>query len=151
MSNIKYSTLKKLSLAKNSDVLKILSSINYNKTKSKHIVQCAKILVKEHGSKVPQDFNLLITLPGVGRKTANVFLSEIGGANIGIDTHVNYISHKLGWTKSKTQEKIENDLKKAFPKRYHNKLNEVLVTFGKTYTSKKEKDLLLLQAKKLSK
>ena len=61
--------------------------------------------------KVPKTIEELISLPGVGRKTANVFLSELGISALGVDTHVSYISQKLGWTKHKNPHKIEHDLK----------------------------------------
>lgn len=139
----KFKTLKSIANAKEEKILKILKSLNYNKTKAKNIINCAKNLINDYSGKVPRDFEVLTSLPGVGRKTANVFLAETGGVGIGVDTHVNYISHKLGWTKSKNQKGVESDLKKLFPKKYHAKLNETLVKFGKTYTSKKQKDALL--------
>lgn len=145
----KLPTLKSIANAKEEKILKIIKSLNYNKTKAKNINKCAKILFNDYGGKVPRYFEELVKLPGVGRKTANVFLSETGGVGIGVDTHVNYISHKLGWTTSKTQKDIENDLKKAFPKKYHSKLNEILVKFGKTYTSKKQKNKLLKEIKQI--
>jgi endonuclease III len=144
-----YHSLEELSQATFSDLLKVFKSLNYNKTKAKHILACSKILVNEYSGKIPKDFDLLINLPGVGRKTANVFLSELGKNNIGVDTHVFYISKKLGWTKNKNIEKIELDLKKLFPKKYWSKINPILVRFGKTHTSKRKKDLLLEKIKNL--
>ncbi len=138
-----YRTLKSLSHARNSVVLRIFRSLNYNRTKAKNIVACAKALVKGHGARVPEDFDSLILLPGVGRKTANVFLSEMGHDAIGIDTHAAYISQKLGWTKHKRPDRIESDLKRLFPKKYWSNINPVLVRFGKTFTGRKEKDKLL--------
>src|SRR3989344_8216919 len=105
-------TLKKLANAKLKDVKKIIRPVNFYKTKSKNIVNCAKILVDKYNGKVPKDFDELIKLPGVGRKTANVFLAEYGNDNIGVDTHLSYISQQLGWTKNKNQHKIEKDLQR---------------------------------------
>lgn len=139
----KYPTLEKLAGAKYVDVLYVLKSLNYNKTKSSNIIACAKLLVEKYVGKVPLEFEELITLPGVGRKTANVFLSELGFDAIGIDTHVAYISNRLKWTKNKSSEKIEADLKELFPIKYWKQINPVLVRFGKTYTSKNKKNLLL--------
>jgi len=85
----------------------------------------------------------LVKLPGVGRKTANVFLAVYGYGEIGVDTHVAYISKRMGWTNSDKQKKVEEDLKKIFPKRMWGKINWVLVRFGQTYTSKKEKNNIL--------
>ncbi len=145
----KYSTLEKLSKAKISDLQKILKPVNFYKNKSKNILKCAKAIVKEHKGKVPRDFDRLVKLPGVGRKTANVFLAVDGKPAIGVDTHVNYISNKLGWTSSLKQEQVEKSLKKLFPKKYWRKINYILVCFGRTYTSRKEKNEILKQIKKI--
>lgn len=145
----KYPTVKVLASAKLKDVQKIIKPINFYKTKTKNIINCAKILVKTYKSEPPHDFNELIKLPGVGRKTANVFLSEMGRATIGIDTHVSYISRKLGWATSNEPEKIEEDLKKLFPKNYWKKINPILVRFGKTYTNRERKEELLEKIKNL--
>ncbi|MEX0920947.1 MAG: endonuclease III [Candidatus Pacearchaeota archaeon] len=144
-----YPSAKKLSKAKLSEVKKIIKPINFYKNKSKNIISCAKSLVKNYNSKVPKNINELIKLDGVGRKTANVFLSEIGESGIGVDTHVSYISQKLDWTKNKNPHKIEEDLRKILPKKYWNRVNSTLVRFGKTYTSRKKKDELLKQIKKI--
>ncbi len=139
----KYPSLRRLANAEYMEVLFVLKSLNYNKTKAANIIECAKSLVNDYGGKVPLSFEDLIKLPGVGRKTANVFLSEMGFDTIGIDTHVAYISNKLGWAKSKSSEKIESSLKQLFPKRYWKRINPILVRFGKTYISRKKKDKLL--------
>ena len=145
-----YNTLEKLSKAKTSDIEIIIRKINYHKTKSRHVIDCAKMLVKEYNRKVPLDFNELVKLPGVGRKTANVFLSEMGFSAIGIDTHLSYISQKLEWTKNKKPEKIEQDLKILFPKEYWSSLNPILVKFGQTYTNRKKKDEILEKIKRIN-
>jgi len=145
----RYGSVRKLSKARKSDVAKIIRPINFYKGKTKRIIACAKMLIKEHNGKVPKDFDELVKLPGVGRKTANVFLAHQGKGRIGVDTHVKYISNKLGWTKSHKQEKVEEDLKKRFPRKYWRKLNYILVRFGQSYRGKKEKDSLLSNIKKL--
>ncbi len=142
----KYPNAQTLSKAKISDVEKIITPINFYQNKSKYIANCAKQIVELHNGKVPHDFEKLTELPGVGRKTANVFLSECGEKGkegIGVDTHVFYISRKLGWAKSDNPHKVEQELKSFFQKKYWNKINPTLVRFGKTYTSRREKDLLL--------
>ena|SRR3989344_1847118 len=144
----KYPIAKKLSEAKLKEIEKIIKSVNFYKNKSKNIINCANILVKEYKSKIPESFEELVKLSGVGRKTANVFLAEKGKNTIGVDTHVSYISQALGWTKNKKPEKIEKDLEALFPKKYWNKINETLVRFGKTYTSRREKDKRLGEIKK---
>lgn len=145
----KYPSPKKLAKANVKDVQKIIRPVNFYKNKSKNIINCAKFLVSSHNSEVPHDFEKLIDLPGVGRKTANVFLSEIGQDSIGVDTHVSYISQKIGWTKNKKPEKIEYDLKKLFLQKHWRYVNSTLVRFGKTYTSRKQKDALIKKIKKI--
>ncbi len=145
-----YPSLESLARADYKAVLSVFKSLNYNKTKTKHIIECARILVEEYAGKVPEDFEKLIQLPGVGRKTANVFLSEYGHDAIGVDTHVFYISRKLGWAKSKTPKGVETELKEVFPKKDWININATLVRFGKTYPSKKKKDSILNEIKKIN-
>lgn len=145
----KYPNAKKLANANIKDIQKIIRSINFYRNKSKNIINCAKVLDEKYHGQVPEDFDKLIELSGVGRKTANVFLSEQGHPTMGIDTHITYISNYLGWTKSHKQEKIEEDLKKLFPVEYRQSLNPILVKFGKHYTSKKEKNKVLDEIKKI--
>ncbi len=145
----KYNSLNKLSCARVEDVLEIFRGLNYNRTKAKNVILCAKMLVFECGGKVPLDFDKLLELPGVGRKTANVFLSEFGERGLAVDTHVYYISRFLEWSKENKTHNVEKDLKKLFPKKYWNKVNPILVRFGKKYTSRKIKNKILDRINKL--
>ena len=97
------------------------------------------------GGKIPDKLIGLIEFPGVGRKVANVYLSEAHKADaIGVDTHVARISYKLGWTKFLNPNKIEKDLEKLFPRKYWKGINETLVRFGKSYgLSRKKEDVIL--------
>jgi endonuclease-3 len=143
----KYPSAKKLANAKLIDIEKIIKPINFYKNKSKNIIACSNQLVKNYNEKIPKDQKELEKLSGVGIKTANVFLNEVGIPAIGVDTHVSYISQKLGWTKNKNPKKIGEDLMNLFPQKYWNKVNSTLVRFGKTHTSRKEKDKLLEEIK----
>ncbi len=145
----RYDSLERLANAKIRDIEDIIKPINFYKNKSRNIISSAKILVDKYRGNIPLSFEKLIGLPGVGRKTANVFLSEIGKDAIGIDTHASYISQRLGWTKNKSPAKIENDLKKLFPKKMWKRINPTLVRVGKSYTSKREKDKILDEIKKI--
>ncbi|HED05964.1 MAG TPA: endonuclease III [Ignavibacteria bacterium] len=145
----KYPSAKKLSNSKIKEVEKTIKSVNFYRNKSRNIINCSKEIIKNYKGKVPDKIDDLIKLPGVGRKTANVFLSEIGKYGMGVDSHVSYISQKLGWTKNENSDKIEDDLKKLFSKNNWNKVNSALVRFGKTYTSRKEKNKLLEEIKKI--
>lgn len=138
----KYKNPKQLGKASLSEIIKIIRPVNYHKTKARHIKQTAKIISK---TGIPSSIEELIQLPGVGRKTANVYLAEAHNAPaIGVDTHVARISQKLGWTKNNHPHKIEKDLKNLFPKRYWNSINYIIVSFGQTYgRSRKEEDKIL--------
>tara|TARA_Y100000310_G_scaffold344397_1_gene456959 strand:- start:501 stop:1124 length:624 start_codon:yes stop_codon:yes gene_type:complete len=144
-----FSTLKKLSEATPAKVARVIRRVNYYKTKSRNIVACAKVLFVKHRGKIPADIDELVKLPGVGRKTANIFVSEMGLPGIAVDTHVSYISQKLAWTKHKMPDAIEKDLKALFPEKKWSRVNPTVVRFGKTYTKKTEKDALLRKVKKV--
>ena len=147
----KYPTPEALSQASLESVETIITPINFYQNKAKYIINCAKILIEKYDGKVPHNIDDLTSLSGVGRKTANVFLSEVGNDGIGVDTHLSYISQKLGWTNNSKPEKIEEDLKKLFSKKNWNKVNPTAVRFGKTYTNRNEKDRLLQEISKRNK
>jgi endonuclease-3 len=147
----KYPNPKSLANADVENVAQIIHPVNYYKNKARNIVNCSKSLVHDYDSKVPHDIDRLLTLSGVGRKTANVFLSEMGKDAIGVDTHVSYVSQKLGWTRNKNPHKIEEDLKRLFPKEHWRKVNPIVVRFGKSHTNRKHKDEILNQIKDIKK
>ena len=139
----KFPTPEEFSHLTVSNIKRLIYNINFFENKSKYLHDMTERIVKEYGGKVPYDFEKLIELPGVGRKTANVFLAEDGGANIGVDTHVSYISQYLNWVDSDKPEIIEKQLLNLFPKPKWGIVNRTLVRFGKTYTSRKQKDMWL--------
>jgi len=145
----KYPSIEKLSKAKTKDVEGLIRPVNFYRNKSKSVIGAAKKIAEDFNGKVPHKIEDLISIPGVGSKTANVFLSEVGKDAIGVDTHLAYISQKLGWTKNKNPDKIQKDLEKLFPKKYWSKINQTLVRFGKSHTSRKEKNMLLDKIKKI--
>lgn len=147
----KYKTLSSLSRTSISEIQKIIRPVNFYRNKSKSVLGCAKKLIIDFNSKVPFTIDELVTIPGVGRKTANVFLSEFGGDAIGVDTHVSHISQYLGWTKHSNAHKIEIDLKKLFPKSRWNEVNVACVHFGKTFISTRKENELLDEIKKKTK
>ena len=139
----KYDSVEKLARADLKEVEKIIKPINFYRNKSKNIINCCKVLKEKYNSNPPKEFDKLIELPGVGKKTASVFLSEYGTHAIAVDTHVFYISRYLGWSSGNTPDKVMDDLMAFFPTKYWSNLNPVLVRFGKKYTSRKEKNRLL--------
>jgi endonuclease-3 len=95
--------------------------------------------------KVPSTIKELMELPGIGIKTANVFITEIHNADaIGVDTHVYRIAKKLGWANSKYHEKVGKELMELFPRKMWKEINPTLVRFGKEYgrSSRKEDEIL---------
>lgn len=114
----KYPTPAKLAKAPVGDIAQVIKGINYFNAKSRYIKATAEILVKNFKGKVPCDEESLLTLPGVGRKTAVVVLSHLGDKNFGIpvDTHVIRFAHRFGLSKSKNPDQIEKDLQAIIPK-----------------------------------
>lgn len=105
-----------LSEASPEQVLPFIKSVSYPNSKALHLVELAKKLVSDFGSEVPSDIDALMTLPGVGRKTANVIASIIYDKPvIAVDTHVFRVSHRLGLSDGKTPEAVERDLEKNIP------------------------------------
>jgi endonuclease-3 len=98
---------------------KEIQSTGFFRNKAKNIKACCEQLVAKYNGHVPRDMALLVELPGVGRKTANVVLGTSFGIASGVvvDTHVMRISQRLGLTKAKTPEKIEQDLISLLPKK----------------------------------
>jgi endonuclease-3 len=100
------------------DVLEYISSVSYPNAKADHLVKMARALVEKHQGEVPQDMNLLLGLPGVGRKTANVIQSvAFGKSALAVDTHVFRVAHRLGLVgkRDNTPYKVEQALIKYIP------------------------------------
>ena len=131
-----------MSLAKIKDIEKYISSINYYHTKARHIKETSEIITKEHGGEVPTSLESLLELPGVGYKTANVFLNDLYQANQGIavDTHVKKTALKYGLTKEKDPNKIAKDLENLYDKKDWYKINSHFVLYGR-YDFDKDLDI----------
>ncbi len=109
-----------------------VKSINYFNNKTKSIVQLADIILNQYNGVVPDDFDTLITLPGVGRKTANVFLNiAYHTPSIGVDTHVFRLCHRLKICTGKTPTEIESKLNKIVPDDYKSDVGLALVLHGR--------------------
>jgi endonuclease-3 len=138
----KYSEVGDLARAPLREVEKMIGSINFYKTKARNIKETARMISLEGIGESVED---LIRLPGVGRKTANVYLVEVKkAAAIGVDTHVGRISRKMGWTRSKNPVVVERDLMVLFPKRYWNSINWILVRFGQSVGRSRKRENLVL-------
>ena len=111
-------------------------SLGFYKSKAKHAVEAAQMIVADYGGEVPADMKELVKLPGVGRKTANIVLNVGFGIveGIAVDTHVNRIAHRLMLspkTHAKEPLKTEQDLLKILPHEYWESVNHQWITFGR--------------------
>ena len=129
----RWPTPEALSRARSADLEKVIGRLGMFRQKTKNLIGLAQKLVADHGSQVPATLDELVKLPGVGRKTANVVLGVAFGAPAGIvvDTHVQRLAQRLGWTKQQTPEKIELDLMSLFPKKEWDILSHTLIFHGR--------------------
>ncbi|ODS31433.1 MAG: endonuclease III [Candidatus Scalindua rubra] len=96
---------------------KDISSISFYRNKARNIKECCKIIVKKYGANVPSNLNELISLPGIGRKTANIILGNAFGKQaIAVDTHVQRVSTRLGLATSKNPDNVEKELCEVVPR-----------------------------------
>lgn len=112
---------------------KDISSVNYYRNKARYIKSACQKIVEEFDGKVPDTMEGLLSLPGIGRKSANMILYNAVGKNEGIavDTHVARVSQRLGLTAEKKPEKIEEDLMKQVPKHLWGKFSNLLILLGR--------------------
>lgn len=128
----KYPTPKKLAKAKPEDVEAYIRRIGMYKTKSKNIIGLAEALEEKHGGEVPNDYDALVDLPGVGRKTANVVLSVgFGEQRIAVDTHVFRVSNRIGLVSEKDVLKTEEGLMRAIPHDRWSEAHHSLIFHGR--------------------
>jgi endonuclease III len=114
----------------------LINRIGLFRNKAKSVYLLSKILVEKHGSKVPNDFDKLLALPGVGRKTANVVLNEgFGQPTIAVDTHIFRVSNRTGLAPGKGPDQVEQNLYKVVPKKYLKEAHHLLLLHGR-YTCK---------------
>lgn len=118
------------------EIAEVIKSLGFYKTKAKHCVEAAQMIVADYGGHVPADMKELVKLPGVGRKTANIVLNVSFGIveGIAVDTHVNRIAHRLKLspkTHEKEPLKTEQDLLKILPKEYWRNVNHQWIKFGR--------------------
>lgn len=108
-----------------------LYGIGFYKVKAKHVQELSKIVIEKYGGSIPDTFEKLTSLPGVGRKTANCVLNyAFQKPAIAVDIHVFRITNRLGWVKTETPEETEEALKKIFPQHLWSKVNMLLVDHG---------------------
>ncbi len=131
-------TAKELSKISVGTIYKIIKPCGLGPQKSRAISKLSKILNKEHDGKVPESFEDLEKLPGVGHKTASVVMSQgFGHPAFPIDTHIHRLSQRWGLTNGKNVVQTEKDLKKLFPKKSWNKLHLQIIYYGREYCTAK--------------
>ena len=129
----KYDTLEKFANADLAELEMDIRPTGFYHNKAKNIIACARRLVQEYGGEVPSELDDLLTLAGVGRKTANVIRGNIyNQPSIVVDTHVKRISKRLGFTKEDDPEKIEFELMRKLPKDHWILYNIQIISFGRT-------------------
>ena len=133
---VKYDSLEKFANADIKELEQDIHSTGFYHNKAKNIIGCAKRLLEFYGGEVPSALEDLLTLPGVGRKTANVIRGNIyNEPSIVVDTHVKRISNRLGFTKQQDPEKIEFELMEKLPKEHWILYNIQIITFGRSICS----------------
>jgi len=130
----KYNTPEQLANVSEKEIQSLIYPVGFYKTKAKRIKDISRTLIEKYNEKVPNDFDELLKLKGVGRKTANIVM--VYGFKkqnyLPVDTHCHKIPNRLGWIKTKTPEQTEEELKKILPKKYWNDFNFLFVKFGQT-------------------
>lgn len=128
----KYPTAEAMAEADPLDVQEIIRTIGLYKNKAKNVVALSQMLVKEYDGVVPGDYDKLLKLPGVGRKTANVVLAEgFGKARIAVDTHVFRVSNRIGITDGKDPVDVEEQLMKRLPEDQWIRAHHLIIFHGR--------------------
>ena len=122
-------SLARLSTAR---IEKLIYPVSFYRNKAAHLKETARILLRDFGGQVPTTMEALLTLPGVGRKTANLTLIVACRSrdNICVDTHVHRIANRFGWVRTRTPEQTEQALYGVTPRRWWANINLYLVTWG---------------------
>ena len=130
----KADTPKAMARLSAADIRTIIKPCGLSPAKSKHIQATSKLLVDRFGGKVPQTFEELESLPGVGHKTASVVMSQAFGIPaFPVDTHIHRLAKRWGLSNGKNVKRTEKDLKSVFPEKSWNKLHLQMIYFGRQY------------------
>jgi endonuclease-3 len=125
-------TPEKIGALGEDELKKQIKTINYYPTKAKHILKTCDILIAKFNAQVPNKRADLESLPGVGRKTANVILNTaFGESTIAVDTHIFRVSNRIGLTRGKTPREVEDQLIQIIPKKYLRDAHHWLVLHGR--------------------
>jgi len=147
----KYRTAADYANAKPAELEQAIKTTGFFRNKTKSIQACCRKLVEKHNGEVPKTMEELTQLGGVGRKTANVVLGNAFGINEGVvvDTHVTRLSHRLGLTRQKDPEKIEQELMKLVPQKQWTMFSHWLIWHGRRRCYARNPDCPNCEIKKL--
>jgi len=136
-----YDTPTKLAAAPLPRILELIKPVGIYRVKAKRIKEVSRILVERFNGRVPRDYNALISLPGVGRKTANILFTYVFGRTdlIAVDTHVHKVANRLGLVKTRLPGQTEQALYRAVPPKYWPEVNDLFVQHGQTVCKAKPK------------
>lgn len=129
----KYPTVYDFDKMDLSTLEELIHPCGFYKNKAKNLKSAARTIIEKYGGEVPQSMDELMSIPGVGRKSANVIMLEAfhNPQGIAVDTHAKRISNRVGFSKESDPLKIEQDLLKVFPKEYYYDVNHLLVWHGR--------------------
>ena len=120
-----------------------IRTIGLYNTKAKNIMRLSEILIREHGGEVPRDRETLQTLPGVGRKTANVVMNvAFGASTIAVDTHIFRVGNRSGLAPGKTPDAVERMLERRVPEKYKRNAHHWLILHGRYVCKARKPDCL---------
>ena len=128
----RYPTATEMAAANLPELEELIRSTGFFKNKAKHLIACGKAVTERFSTQVPRTMEELLTLPGVGRKTANVILGNaFGQPSVVVDTHVKRVAKRLGLTKSDNPDLVEQDLQQLMPKSQWTAFSQRLLLHGR--------------------
>ena len=129
---LRYPDAHSMAAADQTELEELIRSTGFYRNKARNLIGCSMALIRIHGGEVPKSMSALVSLPGVGRKTANVILGNAFDLpGMVVDTHVGRIARRLGWTRAKDAVKIERDLCKLLPAERWTQAAHVLIFHGR--------------------
>lgn len=139
-------TPERMSRLEQAEIKEYIKEIGLSNTKAKNLKKMAELLVSRHNGQVPQTFEELEALPGVGHKTASVVMAQAFGVPaFPVDTHINRLMQQWKLSAGKNVKQVEEDAKRLFPKERWNKLHIQIVLYGREYSparGNREKDII---------
>jgi endonuclease-3 len=137
----RYPVVQSLGEANVEDVAEMIRSVGLYRAKAEHLVAAARLIVQRYGGVIPNTLEGLLTLPGVGRKTANVLLfNAFGKPGLGVDTHVHRVANRLGLATAKKPEDVEQQLKALIPEQEWGLAHHLLIFHGRQVCSARRPD-----------